>query len=52
MEKVQETIGLFTHAESTFRRRSYYLQIQVADNQRKCLCFSVTKVTPRDGGGT
>ena len=24
----------------------------MADNQRKCLCFRVTKVTPWDGGGT
>jgi len=23
----------------------------MADNKRKCLCFGVTKVTPRDGGG-
>ena len=24
----------------------------MTDNQRKYLCFRVTKVTPRDGGGT
>jgi len=24
----------------------------VTDNQRKCLCFRVTKVTPRDSGWT
>ena len=24
----------------------------MADNQYQCLCFGVTKVTPRDGGGT